>query len=94
MAGCASAVVRRVDIATAVEEEAVRVVAIERTGPPAADEADKVEAAIVVGQITRSRIPNRVGAAELAGEVHSFICGVPGIGEGTAGICGFGPDAT
>ena len=91
---CAEAVGRRVDIAIVVEVEEVRVEVIGRTGPPAAAGADTDEAAIVVFHITRSRIPNRTGAAKLVAEVHSFICGVPGMGEFTAGLCGFRPDAT
>ena len=93
---CAAVVaVRRADIAIAIEVEVVRAVVIGRTRPPKAVVTDTVEAAIAVVQTTRSRIPNRAGAgaAELAGEVHTFVRGVPSIGEPTAGICGFGPYA-
>ena len=95
MTGSADVADRREDSATVVVEvEVVRAVAIGRTGAQVAAAADIDEAAIVAVQTTRSRIPNRGGAAKLVAEVHSFICGVPGMGERTAGICRFGPDAT
>ena len=93
-AACAAAAARRADIAIVAEAEAVRVVATGRTGPPAAAAADIVEAATAVAQITRSRIPNRTGAAKLVAEVHSFVRGVVRVAaEITAAANGSGPDA-
>ena len=51
----AIAVVRRIDLAIAVEEQVVRVVAARRGRPIVAVVTDIVETAIVVVAITRSR---------------------------------------
>ena len=79
-------VARQGDTATEVEVEVVREVVIGRTGPPGAAVTDIAEVAIAAVQKTRSRIPDGADTAELAGEVHTSICGVPGVGEGTAGV--------
>ena len=69
----ASVVVRRNDAAIAVEVQAVRVVIERRSRPTVAAEADTVETAIDAVATTRSRIPDGRCAAELAGEVHTFV---------------------
>ena len=78
-AGCPVVVVRRVDIANVVEEEAARAVVIRRTGPPETVAADTVEAATAVAQTTRGRIPDSGGGAKLAIEVHTLIGVIIGI---------------
>ena len=63
----------RIDAATVVEVQEVRVVTVRRSRPIAADVTNMVETAIVVVAITRSRIPDGGCRTELAGEVHTFI---------------------
>ena len=65
--------VRRIDVAKVVEVQAERVVTVRRSRPIVAVVADMVETAIVVAAITRSRIPDGLICAELAGEVHAFV---------------------
>ena len=63
---------RRIDAAIVVEAQPVRVVIVRRSRPIAAAVADKVETAIVVVAITRSRIPDGGCRTELTGEVHAL----------------------
>ena len=61
--------VRRIDVAIVVEVQMVRA-AIERRSRPIVADADIAETASVAEAITRSRIPDGLICAELAGEVH------------------------
>ena len=72
----AKAVDRRIDVATVVEVQEVRVVAIaavRRSRPIVAAVADISETAIADAAITRSRIPDGTCRTELAGEVHTLV---------------------
>ena len=67
---------RRTDEAIAVEVQEERVVEARRCRPIVAAATDIVETATAVVAITRSRIPNYGGIAELAGEVHAFVSAI------------------
>ena len=72
--------VRRIDVAIVVEVQMVRA-AIERRSRPIVADADIAETASVAEAITRSRIPDGLICAELAGEVHAFVGAVVGVIE-------------
>ena len=65
--------VGRSEVAIVAEVQAARAAAARRSRPTVAVDADKVETAIVVVAITRSRIPDGLVRAKLAGEVHTFV---------------------
>ena len=73
VAARATDVVRWIDVATVVEVQAVRGVAIRRGRPIEAGATDIAQTAIAAVAITRSRVPDGRCAAELAGEVHTFF---------------------
>ena len=62
---------RRIDAATIVEAQVVRAAAIRRRRPTEAVVTDIAQHPNVEVAITRSRIPDGGGTAELAGEVHA-----------------------
>ena len=66
----------QIDVVFIVEVKVVRVAIARRSRPIEAAIADIVETAIVVVEITRSRIPDGRGTTELAGEVHTLASGV------------------
>ena len=69
----ASAVERRIDVAIAVEVQIARVLIARRSRPIVAAVADTEETAIAAVAFTRSRIPDGLICAELAGEAHAFV---------------------
>ena len=65
---------RRINAAIVVEVQDARAfAAARRRRPIAADATDTVETAIVVGAITRRRIPDGRSSAKLAGEVYASV---------------------
>ena len=69
----AIAAVRRKDVAIVAEVQAARVDTVRRSRPIVAAVVDTVETATEAVAKTRSRIPDGRCAAELAGEVHTFV---------------------
>lgn len=64
---------RRTDVAIAVEEQEVRVAIVRRSRPIGAAATDIAQTAIVAAAITRSRIPDGLVRAKLAGEIRAFV---------------------
>ena len=85
MAVRAIEVVRRTDVAiiaaNRVEDQVVRSVIVRRSRPIAASVADLSERTIAVIATTQNRIPDGGSTAEHAGEVHTFVRVVVGVGK-------------
>lgn len=62
---------RRMDVAIVVEVQVVRDVAVRRCRPIVAAVSNIAQTSIVAAAKTRSRIPDGLICAELAGEVHA-----------------------